>query len=97
MPPIRTIFTCDICKRLVRPHDDEFWLWLVSWPPLASKLIVRCPQHISEWSLRQAGYPRTVKVRAWAKYAKENDPTPIRPVSEFVAPYPKDGPLWHDE
>lgn len=91
---MRRIYTCDVCKRTVLASNGaEFWLWLASWPPLAKTLIVRCPQHITEWSLRQAGYPRTKKIRLWAQYARTNDPAKDRPVSEFVFPYPKEGPF----
>lgn len=92
--PRRFIYTCDKCKRTVMASNaDEFWLWLTSGPPLARKLVVRCPQHITEWALRRAGYPRTAKVRRWAAYAKTNDPAKHRPVSEFISPYPAGGPF----
>ena len=87
----RTIYLCDKCGRQIRPDDPDLWWWLVSDKPLATRFMVRCPRHVTEWSMRQAGIPRTNSALLWLKRARESD-TEDRPMHEFVHPYPMEGP-----
>ena len=46
------------CGRVVRSNDDEFTTWLVARRvDDPAKVVVRCPQHITERTLRYAGIP----------------------------------------
>jgi len=35
--------------------------------------IIRCPQHITEWTLRESGKGRGMAAYKWKREAKEND------------------------
>jgi len=87
----RSIYLCDNCGRQVRPTDEEIEWWLISAPPLAVKMVVRCPQHITDWSMRQAGIPRTRRNNKCAREAKKQD-TGDRIIPEINHPYPVHGP-----
>jgi hypothetical protein len=62
------LLSCDTCGRQVYSNAKEASLWLVG--RLSSRRehpIVRCPVHIGEWALRQAGFRRTMKTYQWAR------------------------------
>ena len=75
-------YVCQKCGRFCIKGSNEAPEWLVHPHHAdADLLVIRCPQHITEWSLRQAGIPRTTKVRRWraltrAKDAALRDTTP---------------------
>ena len=35
--------------------------------------VVRCPRHITDWAMRQAGYRRTKKSYQWRRLGQEHD------------------------
>lgn len=91
----RFIYTCDKCGRTIVPegNEEEWRYWLYSDVPLGKRLVVRCPRHITEWTLRQAGWPRTTAIRRWAQQASDYGDTMPVITNEFYMPYPIDGPF----
>ena len=49
--------------------DKRIENWLVS----EDGLVVRCPQHITDWQMRMAGRKRTKDSYRWRRIAKETD------------------------
>jgi len=77
-PPV-----CQVCGRVT--HWDQTDAWLVS-PRRDDQtiLIVRCPKHISEWSMRQSVAGRTKANRQKMAEGKQwDEPIPLAP-----APFP---------
>lgn len=66
----RPIF-CGKCGRVTFPSSDEFQWWLVGIGD--GSHVIRCPQHITEWTLRIANKRRTMETYKWAREAKEQD------------------------
>ena len=92
--PRRYIYTCDKCGRTIVPkHEPREWFyWLYSDKPLAQRLIVRCPRHVTQWSMREAGWPRNRLTLKWLAQGHAMDTGP-RPLSELAMPYPPSGPF----
>ena len=65
-----SVYLCSYrgCGRVVTFDDDEILQWLVARrednPAL---LVIRCPQHITERTLRYAGRRRTKAMYKWAR------------------------------
>lgn len=78
--------TCQICGRVT--HQDKTGGWLVS-PRRGDKeiLVVRCPKHISEWSLRQSVEGRTKASRQKMAEGKQWD----EPIPPALSPFPMSG------
>ena len=70
---------CDICGRIVFKDDHQYEWWL------DNNSIVRCPQHITEWSLRISGKKRTKESFKWMREAKEHDKD-YDPKKEWLRP-----------
>jgi N-glycosylase/DNA lyase len=64
---------CTKCGRVVLSIDKRIDNWLVS----ENGQVVRCPQHITDWSMRQAGKKRTKDSYRWRRIAKETDVPPL--------------------
>lgn len=70
-------FYCSKCGRVTTRYSKDFRLWLVAFRvDDPAKLVVRCPQHITERTIRYAGRKRTMAMYKWAKQAKTKDPYP---------------------
>ena len=80
---------CDACGRLVYTDQPEIQWWLVGSD--CGTDVVRCPQHITEWSLRVSGRGRTMESYRWMRLAKHSDN--YDPMVELTQPVP----LYHDE
>lgn len=81
---LRNYHVCQICGRYTFPDATEGWL--VS--PLRADptfTVVRCPKHISEWSLRRSRAGRTKKMRAMMEAGKQSSDPIIPP---HVVPFP---------
>jgi hypothetical protein len=63
---------CTKCGRVVLSIDKRIENWLVS----EDGLVVRCPQHITDWQMRNAGRKRTKDSYRWRRIAKETDQPP---------------------
>lgn len=75
---------CQLCGR-ASPSDNAEG-WLVS--PHRTNIevtIVRCPEHISEWSLRQAKIGRTKAARQLAADGKK---MPVPAIPAHLSPFP---------
>lgn len=58
---------CDKCGRVTfRDQNDHAW-WLIG------NGVVRCPQHITEWTLRKSGKGRSMDSFRFKRLAREND------------------------
>ncbi len=66
----RTEIVCDKCGRVSMPSMPDYQWWLIG----INENVFRCPQHITEWSLRTAGYRRVKWTLRFMKEAKEKDP-----------------------
>ena len=67
MKKLREPIFCDMCGRITfNDHQDYEW-WI------HNNGVVRCPQHITEWSLRTSGKGRTKESFKHMRQAKEND------------------------
>ena len=87
---------CQICGDVIRSTDAEEAGWLASpgrYDP--SVVIVRCPLHISEWSLRISLAGRTIE---WRKKIAEIPNLP-RPIPPMLSPFPMsdEDPTWNPE
>jgi hypothetical protein len=67
----REWFFCDVCGRLAFSDSKELEWWIIG--PSYGTDVIRCPQHISEWSLRISGRRRTKESFRWMRLAKMND------------------------
>jgi hypothetical protein len=73
---------CDLCGRLTFSDQPEVQWWLVGSDYGTN--VIRCPQHISEWSLRISGRGRTKESYRWMRLAKMNDK--YDPLLELIEP-----------
>lgn len=62
------------CHRFTFENDWDWEWWLTGSKFGGDPLVVRCPQHITEWSMRLAGLGRGMDAYRFARMAKENDP-----------------------
>lgn len=70
-------FYCTKCGRVTTRINRDFHLWLIGIRvDDPAKLVVRCPQHITERTLRYAGRKRAKKNYRWARKVRETDPYP---------------------
>ena len=67
----RTPLFCEKCGRFVYEDSPDFKWWLVGTGQ--GKLVVRCPQHITEWTMRIAGKGRSQAAYQWKRLSKEQD------------------------
>lgn len=79
MKKLREPIFCDTCGRITFEDHQEYEWWI------HNNGIVRCPQHISEWSLRISGKKRTKESFRWMKEAKEQDKN-YDPKKEWLRP-----------
>ena len=63
---------CGKCGRFLLSTGDHVQWWLEGTSP-SGYPVVRCPQHITDWSMRQAGRRRTMATYRWRRLAKEHD------------------------
>lgn len=63
---------CEQCGRVVFEDSEDYEWWLVG-TAATGELVVRCPQHITEWTMRRAGKGRTQAAYRWKRLAKEQD------------------------
>jgi hypothetical protein len=71
---------CTKCGRvLLCPSPFSEW-WLVS----EDGRTVRCPQHITDWAMRQAKVRRTKATYKWKEEARAND---IAPTNILIEPF----------
>lgn len=68
---LREPLFCDVCGRVTFEDHQQYEWWLDGTKYGTD--IIRCPQHISEWSLRTSGKKRTKASYRWMREAKEND------------------------
>lgn len=62
---------CQLCGLSTSAHSDDAHNWLVSPSRLMDNIwIIRCPLHISEWSLRNSKAGRTKKMRRKAEWGR---------------------------
>lgn len=62
------------CGRVVHSNDDEFATWLIARRvDDPAKSVVRCPQHITERTLRYAGIPLSIENFRKARDARIKD------------------------
>ena len=80
----RTWAVCQVCGRAASRDDAEGWLdqphrerWDVR--------VVRCPQHISEWALRNTREGRTKANRELLAQGKQ---MPVPPIPPHASPFP---------
>lgn len=73
---------CDTCTRVLNPGDASVKWWLIGFDD--EQLVVRCPQHITEWSMRKIGMKRTTMARRWKSMAKKQDKPPSNPLVEPI-------------
>lgn len=66
------MWMCGVCDRtLVTLQQKKLPKEATDW--LISERHSRCPRHITDWSLRQAGVPRRIATWQWAKDARHRD------------------------
>lgn len=58
---------CDKCGRIAFDDAPEFKWWLVG------NGVIRCPQHITTWTLRKSGRGRSMEAHRWARQARDQD------------------------
>ncbi|NBO53550.1 MAG: hypothetical protein EBU84_02925 [Actinobacteria bacterium] len=58
---------------LVGSQQEVNWLVSAERP---YPLVVRCPQHITDWAMRSAKMKRTKETYKWRRIAKEQDTPP---------------------
>lgn len=80
---LRSVMVCQICGRSA-PVGEKHWLD-APHRTIKDVRVVRCPQHWSEWALRNCVAGRTKVMRERARKAKEQ-PVPTTPV--HLAPIP---------
>jgi hypothetical protein len=70
--PVPDQYFCDKCGRVLLSSSPHYKHWLVS----EDKRVIRCPQHITDWSMRCAKVRRTKTTYEWRRIAKEKDNPP---------------------
>ena len=63
---------CGKCGRHTVPTDEQSQWWLEGTSP-SGYPVVRCPQHITDWAMRQVGKSRTMASYRWRREGKEHD------------------------
>ena len=63
---------CTRCGRVLLSSSPQTHYWLVS----EDGRTVRCPQHITDWSMRCAKVRRTKSTYGWRRIAQEQDNPP---------------------
>lgn len=66
----RPIF-CEKCGRITFSDQPDYEWWLVGIG--TDRDVIRCPQHITEWSLRLSGKGRSMEAFRFKRMAKEHD------------------------
>lgn len=84
MDQYKSWLVCQFCGRATPVADSEGWLnqphrgrWDVR--------VVRCPQHISEWALRNTREGRTNANRELARRGREME---VPPIPVYLSPFP---------
>lgn len=62
---------CGKCGRLTFHDSPDYQWWLVG--EQYGTDVNRCPQHITEWTLRTSGKGRSMESYRWRRLAREND------------------------
>lgn len=76
---------CGKCGRVTFEDSDQYkkW-WLVGTGE--GMTIIRCPQHITEWTLRMSGKGRSMAAYKWRREAREHDePEPLDYTEPFYS------------
>ena len=72
MTGLPVVYICQKCGLAVADSGDVQRTWLIGrHRRIGGLLVIRCPQHITEWSLRQTVSGRTKEQRARAAAGKE--------------------------
>lgn len=83
--PVMYVCQARNCRRTAKPSWWTFRWWLIStYLRDPDYVLIRCPHHISDWSLRNTGLGRSVVARRWAAEAKT---LKLRKPS-FIDPWP---------
>ena len=69
--PMRA-WICGSCGRHILSTDERSQWWLEGASP-SGYSVVRCPQHITDWAMRQVGKRRTMANYKWRREGKEDD------------------------
>ena len=67
-----TPLVCGKCGRHVVSTEANAYWWLQGITSSGYQ-VVRCPKHITDWAMRQAGKPRTMETYRWRRKGKEVD------------------------
>jgi len=62
---------CGKCGRVTFDDSPDYQWWLVG--ANYGTAINRCPQHITEWTMRTSGMGRSMEAYRFKRLAKEND------------------------
>ena len=62
---------CGKCGRITYADSHDYKWWLVGTDYGTD--VIRCPQHITTWTLRISGKGRHMANYRWARLAKEQD------------------------
>ena len=62
---------CGRCGRITFVDSPDYQWWLVG--AQFGTRVNRCPQHITEWTLRTSGMGRSKEAYRWRRLAKEQD------------------------
>ena len=65
-------FFCTKCGRVLLSSSPQYTNWIVS----SDGVMVRCPQHITDYAMRCAKVRRTKANYHWREIAKESDIPP---------------------
>lgn len=74
---------CGKCGRITYADLPEYRWWLVGTDYGTD--VVRCPQHITTWTLRTSGRGRSMASHRWARQAREQDT--FDPLSMALEPF----------
>lgn len=72
----RTVFVCGLlqCGRVIYPSDEQVKDWLIGERvDDPAVLVVRCPQHITERTMKDVGLPRSKANYRWVREVRERD------------------------
>ena len=82
------VAVCQECGRTTAVDSESMLWWIYADRVDGFGKVVRCPQHITVWTLRMAGLGKGKDVVEWAVKAKEQDTT-YNPSRIYMAdPYP---------
>jgi predicted RNA-binding Zn-ribbon protein involved in translation (DUF1610 family) len=65
-------FFCTKCGRVLLYPSSQSANWIIS----SDGMVVRCPQHITDWAMRCAKVRRTKANYLWRELAKGSDTAP---------------------